>query len=116
MKKAIQKEIRICDCCKIEQAIFSCMECDKDFCYECGKTQGVEYNHAVYFTGSGDGYYCTNCDTRLSNERTDSLHNAYINIKTLKNESILWSRDFKERSERAEEEVEQLTRERGLIR
>lgn len=74
-------------------------------CYDCKKKHGVEYNHAVYFSGSNDGFYCKPCDATLACNRTDKRHNAYEAIVLLKEELHTWNKQFKKRQEKAEELV-----------
>lgn len=103
MKKTIQKETHFCDKCgKEESYINACMNCGAEMCYECWDKHGRKYNHAIYFQGSGDGYYCQPCDAKLTKDGNDKRHNAYRAIKSLRDELEAWHTDFKKRQEKAE--------------
>ncbi len=108
MKKKITKEATFCDNCGKETYVAVCLRCGAEHCYDCQKKIGVEYTHAVNFSGSGDGYYCVACDSFLRKRGGDSLHTAYLGIKRLKNEARGFYDDFKERSDKAEEKAAKL--------
>lgn len=105
MKKRIEMDATFCDACDKQEYVTACMKCGTEHCYDCRKVKGVEYGHAVYFRGSGDGYYCTPCDQRLSESKDNPRHLAYQAIRALRDESAAWSEDFKLRSDIAEAEV-----------
>jgi hypothetical protein len=77
-------------------------------CYECQKTQGHDYAHAIYVRGSGDGYYCNTCDTKLLRDGGDKRHAAYVRIATLRTEAESWTKDFTERRRAAEQALADL--------
>lgn len=108
MKKNVSKEVSFCDRCGKEAYVEVCLCCGVEHCWECRKGQGVEYTHAIGFSGSGDGYYCKTCDNKLSASNSDPLHNAYSAIADLRSESKLWYLDFKTRSDHAEQVLKQL--------
>ena len=110
MKTTVTIEQHICDFCKENDAYKwnACLRCGKDICYDCAKTEAKEYSHGVYFSGSGDGRYCNECDTILTETRADPLHNAYKVIKTLRAEQEVWYKDFKQRSDAAENRIKEL--------
>ena len=88
MKKVIKKEVSVCYRCGSDENVFySCKNCGIDHCWECKKLYGHEYAHGVHFTGSGDGYYCQECDMVLYKSGKNDLYNYYQKIKELKNES-----------------------------
>jgi len=103
VKKQVTIEQAICDFCQHEQSYQQCLRCGKDVCWACKKTRGVDYNHAVYFAGSGDGFYCTSCDIALSESKADPVHQAYVGIRALRDEQIAWGKDFEKRRDVAEE-------------
>ncbi len=106
MKKTIQKEVKLCDKCGKEDSYpGACVCCGVEMCYECQREHGKSYNHAVYFQGSGDGFYCLPCDAKLTAEGKDKRHNAYRAVKSLKDELEAWHADFKRRQEAAEKAV-----------
>lgn len=107
MKKTVEKEVTICDFCEKDGAFYSCLKCGKDICYECRKIQAVEYSHAVYFQGSGDGLYCIECDSILRIDG-DPLHRAYQVIQSLRNERNGFYADFQKRQEAAEAHLKSL--------
>ncbi|HEA69806.1 hypothetical protein LCGC14_1334740 [marine sediment metagenome] len=105
MKKIIEREIGVCDHCGSDNCVFdSCFKCGKDLCMDCRKTQGVMYNFAVHFRGD-DGYYCLSCDSKLRESKGDPVHNAFVVIQLLRKESDSWHKDFRARSDRAEENL-----------
>jgi len=106
MKKTIQKEVQFCDKCGKESAYqTACMKCGMEMCFDCKQKHGKKYDHAIYFQGSGDGFYCIACDAKLTVTGTDKRHNAYRAIKALKDELEAWHTDFKLRQEVAENNV-----------
>jgi len=106
MKKSITKEVVCCDKCGEEVGYSNpCMECGIEMCYDCRKIHGVEYNHAVHFSGSNDGLYCKPCDVKLTKSANDKRHNAYLAVKSLRDELKEWSDKFKKRQNAAEDLV-----------
>ena len=109
MKQTVQKEVVICDSCGTQESYCSrCRNCGKDHCYNCQKTSGVSYSHGVHFSGSGDGYYCLQCDRSLRATGDNSLHSAYLAIQALRAEERRWAEDFRVRQVAVEEEVKRL--------
>ena len=109
MKKNFYIEKIICDSCgAVENYSNPCLYCGIDHCYECKGTHGKEYTHGVNFSGYGDGYYCDECDKKLSESKEDSLHQAYRKIAALKKEANSFYRGFKIREEKAERELKNL--------
>lgn len=104
MKVTKQKEITCCDFCGDEGTYEKCRACGKDVCYECQKTQGVEYPHSVYCSGSGDGFYCHSCDKSAN----DQLHKAYRAIQALRRENDGFYADFRNRTKAAEDRLKEL--------
>ena len=107
MKKEIKIERIFCDVCEKDAGYNTCLGCGKEFCYDCKKTDAIEYKHSVFFQGSGDGLYCPKCDKKMR-ENGDKLHAAYRQIKKLKNEYIGFYDDFNKRNEKAEAELKKL--------
>lgn len=104
MKTTITEEREVCDICqKVECYKWNaCLACGKLICRECLETHGVEYQHSISCSGSGDGRYCLPCDARLRAEGTDKRHRAYLSIYSLRNELRGFNEDFKKRSDAAE--------------
>jgi hypothetical protein len=108
MKKLIQIKQSFCDICgKKASGYDKCIICERDFCYDCVKTETIEYKHAVHFSGSGDGQYCHACNKKAF-DNGDKLHAAYCKIASLRNEEIGWYSNFKERAEKAETALKKL--------
>lgn len=102
--------VTVCDGCgKDCDYATKCLGCGKAFCYECRKIAGVEYTHAVYFSGSGDGFYCNPCDARLSTNG-NALHSAYRAIKRLRDEAKAWGADFDGRIKESEDRLKRLAK------
>lgn len=105
MKKTVLKEVDCCDVCGKDDYVTACMGCGVDHCYDCSKTEGKTYPHAVHFSGSGDGYYCKTCDYELTVSGGNQPHAAYRKIESLRNEEKAWCADFRKRSDSAEEKL-----------
>ena len=109
MKKPVQVEQSFCDVCgKQSSGYCVCNYCGKEFCYDCEKTEAVNYAHAVSFSGSGDGLYCNECDQKLTKSKEDKKHNAYRVIASLDAERAGWYADFKKRLDKAEEALKSM--------
>ncbi len=109
MKKLIEKEVQVCDCCGKETHCEQCLGgCGLEHCKWCRRECGVGYTHAVHFSISDDGYYCALCNTKLSEQGSDDLHNAYLAITDLRREAKRWSADFSARSDKTEALLKQL--------
>jgi len=102
MKKTELKEVTCCDHCSKETYVTACMRCGKEHCWECRKTEGVEYHHGVYVSGSGDGYYCSECDSILTKAGDNERHSAYRAVMSLRREVDVWGTDFQRRKKDAE--------------
>lgn len=107
MKQRVTVEQVKCDFCGKEADWSKCLGCGIDICYDCRKTKAKEYPHAVYFSGSGDGIYCAECDARLR-KSGDKLHAAYLSIERLRNEQEGWYADFKKRMDKAEADLKKI--------
>lgn len=110
MQKQVMKTVHVCDHCGSEECYGNdgCLGCGVEHCYECKKTEGRVYNHAVSFSGSGDGYYCNVCDAKLTSDGTDKRHNAYREIAALRTEAQIWGEDFQRRQKVAEKALSSL--------
>lgn len=105
MKKKVERFVEVCDSCHKEDYTHKCLGCGKDFCWECMKTEGVEYHHAVHFSGSGDGFYCHECDKTCFKT---PLHRAFRAVEDLKQEADEWQKDFQARMKAAEDHLKSL--------
>ena len=113
MRKSINKESTFCDKCGKETYVDKCLKCGVEHCWECKKTEGIDYKHAVHFSGSGDGYYCHTCDTELRVTKSDKLHTAYRMIANLREEAEQFYKDFNNRAKLAEIQTEKLFAEKA---
>lgn len=105
MEIEVLEKRRHCDFCdNKEHSYYKCLGCGKDACYECKKTQGVEYPHALYFGGSDDGWYCTICNATSQ----DELLVGYKAIKSMRDELSQFNAAFKVRSDQAEKTLKRL--------
>jgi hypothetical protein len=101
-KRMVEVEQIFCDKCGADASPDDpCLGCGLNHCRQCQKTEGVEYTHAVWASGSGDGYYCRPCDIRAF-ETHNPLHEAFAAIRALRDESERYGKEFKKRSEAAE--------------
>ncbi len=107
MRKMVSQEVVVCDVCHDKSASYACGKCGKDFCYECFGKQGIRYTHGIYSSGSGDGYYCLDCNAALIAKPT-VLFSAYRTMAALKAEAEAWGTDFWKRADAAEAEIKRL--------
>jgi len=84
-----------------------CGRCGEAFCYDCRDTKGITYRHSVYCQGGGDVFYCLPCDAALA-KKPDAIYLALLKIANLRFEAVRWNKDFTERSEQAERDLQQL--------
>lgn len=110
MKQQVMQTVHVCDKCASPQVwgIDACLNCGAEHCYDCKKTEGREYAHAVHVSGSGDGYYCNDCDAKLTKEGTDKRHKMYRYVKSLRDEGKAWSEDYRRRCDLAEKQLAEL--------
>jgi hypothetical protein len=95
MKKLIEIEAAFCDNCGRQEYTEACLgSCGLEVCWRCKQIRGVEYKRGVYVSGSGDGFYCTPCDQRLSEDHTDRRHTAYQVVRALRDEYVAWHKNF----------------------
>lgn len=106
MKKTVKREITVCDICGKEAGYATtCRKCGLEVCYDCEEGHMVKYNHAVHFTGSGDGYYCNKCNTELKDTGGDMLFNSYQEIRRLREKERLFCVKFKAETDFAETNI-----------
>ena len=109
MKKTAMKEIHECDVCRKEaEYVRTCIKCGKEICFDCSNTHGKTYHHGVSVSGSGDGYYCAECDSVMTYQGTDQLHSAYRAVERLRIEAEGMWHDFERRRKDAEAKVKAL--------
>lgn len=87
MKKLIKRLTTFCDYCKGQIEDYremECIKCGKHLCPKCQEKHSVTYRHAVYCSGSYDGYYCKKCDQKLRESMSDPLWLAYNKVLRLK--------------------------------
>lgn len=108
MKREVTIIQDFCDFCNGESNAWNvCINCGKNICYDCRKVHAVEYRHAVWSSGSGDGLYCQECNRKLY-VAGDKLHRSYLAIESLRNEMDGWNRSFSERAKEAETRLKSL--------
>lgn len=110
MKTTKTIEVECCDICKSESLTAVCDSCGKVLCWDHRDTHGVEYPHAVNFSGSGDGFYCKECDAKLLKSGKDKKYNAYRAITALRDEYNAWRIAFNERKDAAEAYLRSLSK------
>lgn len=114
MKKSVTEDRFYCDVCGEEAYEWTkCFSCGKDLCPQSyfdsnPNPHAVRYPHGVYTSGSDDGYYCIPCDIQLSESKADLLHQAYVAIRTIRDERERWYQEQKIRETKVEELVAQL--------
>lgn len=118
MIKTVIIEQRQCDYCDKDAYEWTvCLGCGKDICSPLSgdvRPHAIRYAHSVNFSGSGDGYYCTPCDVRLSESKSDPLHRAYVAIRAFRDEGEQVYTERKRQGESIDAEVVRLRTERGL--
>jgi hypothetical protein len=101
----VKKEVdeRVCDECK-EHATYHCDSCGADYCFDHGYKEKmiVDYNHGVFFGGSGDLNLCVKCDTTPP-PRIIPVVRAFRAVADLRREYEEWHRNFKVREKQIEE-------------
>ncbi len=108
--KLITKEVHFCDVCGRKQYISrKCRKCGAEMCSHCWETHGTTYPLNVYFSNGNDGHYCNLCDSKLSADRSDPLHAAYLKVQELRLELERWNADFTAQTKDAEEAVRALS-------
>jgi len=96
----MEKEVTICDECGKEDYLTACLGCGVEHCFKCQRKCGVEYEHSIYISGSGDGYFCHECDIHPP-KKIEELHQAYLNIRNLWTQSEEWYKHFEMRKKRS---------------
>lgn len=110
MKRTVEKVVEICDFCQEQEAwsvSYKCRSCGKVACYDCGKRVGTEFPHAVFFSGSDDGFYCVPCQTAPSPASAPLLR-AYREIQAIRAHFKAREVEDKTRIDAAEGEVRRL--------
>ena len=108
MKTQVMAEKRTCDLCGSSDSVYhECFGCGKDICWECSRDSknAVQYYHGTHVQGSGDGYYCNECDRSLAN---DPLHKSYVAIQELRDEADRFYPNWEARRRVAEAECARL--------
>ena len=113
MRKKILREVEVdvCSNCGKEDGMsFECFACNFVACWDCSDKSEVmvKYSHGVYHHGGKDGWYCATCDMRLSEDRSDPLHNSYTKVRSLRETLKHWSESFERSRKVAEAEAERL--------
>jgi len=107
VKKTVKRVVHFCDSCGKEADYpYMCLGCKIEYCYDCEKKLMVEYQHAVNFRGSEDGYFCLKCSVTPP-LKVRNLFYAYHEIAKLIAEAKSWSKEFDSRVAKAEETVKQ---------
>lgn len=117
MIETVTVERRRCDICGGDAYKWTqCLSCGKDLCPTSTETNphSVRYAHAVGFSGGGDGYYCIPCDIRLSEDRSDPLHQAYVAIRDYRDEQQRLYETRKQQGDELDQAVRYLRSKRGL--
>jgi hypothetical protein len=108
MQKNVEVLQDFCDVCGKESTRWNeCNTCRKNICFNCRKTDAVEYSHSIYASGSGDGRYCLACNARLI-ASGDPKVAAYREIAALRNEANGWQADFEKRRKDAEDKLQKI--------
>ena len=105
--RVIKKEVSFCDECGKEESVQACLGCGVEHCWVCRSKMGYVYKHAVHFSGSGDGYFCHQCDNAPP-ENAKVIHLAYQRILALRDIEKNWHKNFDARIKVTEGELERL--------
>ncbi len=111
MIKPVTQDTYFCDVCLAEQrwGCGHCIRCGKHICSKCTDSNAVEYRHSVNCMGSGDGMYCTACNSAME-RNPDSLFLAYLRIASLRAEAKRFNDDFEIRRTLAEDALKKIQR------
>ena len=110
MERLMSKVVTFCDVCgkEIPYPNNKCKICGNVMCYDCGKDNMKTFFHAVSFSGSDDGDYCTECLCNPIPPEHVELIEAYKVIESLRAEYKAWNKDFETRHKTAEAKVKAL--------
>ncbi len=112
MKLTKTREVRCCDNCSKDNVFISaCDNCGAEYCQTCKEGRLLDFQHAVYFSGSGDACYCIACVEKLT-AANDPRLKAYLAIQDLRAESEEAGRKFKARVAQVEADVQRFARRR----
>lgn len=102
-------EVHLCDYCSSETRQ-QCLTCLKDLCWDCIREKNLEFQHAISFSGSLDGIFCSECqkDTAVIDS---PVYKAYLAVQKLREEYQVFIKDFKARQKLAEATVQKHYRE-----
>ena len=105
MKKTKTIEIEACDFCDGDEHCYHrCLGCGKAVCHNCEKTQGVEYPHSLNFRGSGDGWYCSQCEVT----DTSGLLASYRLMRSIRGAAERFYEETKKRADACEARIKEL--------
>jgi len=63
MEKEVLKMVKFCDKCGTDNSVYHrCIRCGKDFCFNCAEKEGTDYPAGVHHSGSGDCFFCHDCE------------------------------------------------------
>jgi late competence protein required for DNA uptake (superfamily II DNA/RNA helicase) len=110
MKKLISTEINVCDFCEPKEHLNQydhcyekCVLCGKHVCSKCSEKVGKTFSMSVFFSGSGDAFYCNQC---LISNSADSLLPLYKKMLFLKEERDSYLSNFTRREKEVREAIE----------
>ena len=97
MKKKTMTTVTYCDNCGKKDALWSCIRCGKDFCYECKDKVAIAYADDVFFNNSGSDIFCKECDVEIANNpegKFYQLRQAYRNVLNLRNKAASFNKQL----------------------
>lgn len=99
-------EVEVCDFCKKLEAPadYKCTGCGRICCEDCDALR--KYRHSIHFSGTYDGYYCADCEKRLTETKSDPLFNAYLALQKFITHSVTVRQELEATAQKLEEEIE----------
>lgn len=106
MEKKVLKGVKFCDKCGTDDSVYHrCVRCGKDFCFNCAEKEGTDYPAGVHHSGSGDCFFCHDCESAAAGPSVDpyrELLAAYKAMVALRKENQDYYAEWEKRVSAAE--------------
>lgn len=119
-KRNSTRQVYVCDRCEKEQDYaWHCVNCQQDYCFDCGEKSGEKFSAGVSHSGGGDGYYCFTClalPKEKWNPHAYRLLEAHRKVSAIRREADAYYKQLGERREAVEQEVKDAYAKCGWLR